>query len=103
MMEIITDNGLPFDSDREIENAFSSKRWDEARYLIETALADMPAGWSPLIETDKDIEGAFWKLEEFQAYSQQHFKPQGKSIIWWPPSYSKRWWQLAVINRHQEK
>lgn len=100
---VMTGTGF-FDGESVIEDAFRHERWDEARCLIESALAAMPVGWSPLTETDRFINGAFWDRGEFLAYS-RHVRDHGevKSINWIGPSYSKRWWQLAVINRMQRK
>jgi len=105
----MTDKGL-FDSEPAIEEAFSHKRWDEARCLVETDLAAIPDGWSPLADFEPDgergrvIRGSFWDPGEFQAYL-LHVRGLGgsTSVYWMGPSYSQRWWQLAVVNREEGK
>jgi hypothetical protein len=85
-----------------IDDAISNKRWPKARILIEKALAPMPPDWQPLIETDDWVSGAFWDSSEFSAYSKRFGPPRDKSIMWIGPSYSRLWWQLAVINSSED-
>ncbi len=102
-MGIMASNSSPFDSDPEIENAHCSERSDEAKRLIETVLAAMPKGWSPLSEGNRGIDGTFWDEDEFRAYSEHcHSLGESRTIFWMGPSYSKRWWQLAVINKNKQ-
>jgi tetratricopeptide (TPR) repeat protein len=99
-----TDDDLEFDTVQHparIDAALSGKRWDEAQRLIEKALASQPDNWSPLGESDDSIYGSFWDMEEFQAYTR--FRGHEKTICWVSPSYSKLWYQLAVVKSQQKK
>lgn len=104
MLRICVTGRSSFGDDPEIESAFSQKRWDEARRLIEKELAAMPSDWSPLCGKDSFVSGSFWDIEEFSAYS-AHSRVRGETrmIGWISPSFSKRWWQLAVINKEEGK
>lgn len=84
-----------------INDAFDNKRWHQAQELIERALAAMPTDWQPIRKTEAGIEGAFWDAAEFRAFINHHRGAVEDSIFWMKWSYSKLWWQLAVVNRSQ--
>lgn len=69
-------------------------RFREARELLEQAIREMPAGWTPSRDDGKFLTIAFWNEDEFLAHGRSH---AGKSTIWAAPSYSRAWYQLAVV------
>jgi tetratricopeptide (TPR) repeat protein len=84
-----------------INDVFDNKRWDRARPLIEEALARMPENWRPICHTEEGVEGAFWDCDEFMAFIADRDPDKDGSTLWIGTSYSKLWWQLAVVNRSQ--
>lgn len=74
-------------------------RYADAQALLEAAIQTMPAGWTPRWEDDHFLTIAFWDQEEFVAYSQREIemKRLTKSIAWVDASYSRAWYQLAVM------
>jgi tetratricopeptide (TPR) repeat protein len=80
-----------------VSGAMADSRWDDAREILKVALASMPPNWRPLQEDARCVKGAFWDQEEFSAYVSTH-RAKTKRPIWWRgPSYSKMWWQLAIV------
>ena len=84
--------------DEPIVTAMEAQRWDEARALIQEALAAMPADWSPVSEDRHFVRCTFWNHSEFLDYASRHKAAAAKAVMWTWPSYSKLWWQLAVVN-----
>ena len=74
-------------------------RYSEARALLEAAIQDMPVGWTPRREHDQFLIIAFWDQEEFLAHSHREIemKRLTKSIASVDGSYSRAWYQLAVV------
>lgn len=78
-------------------------RYAEAQALLEAAIQAMPAGWTPVREDDRFLTIAFWDKDEFLAHCQHEWKkgPLSKPITWAGGSYSRAWYQLAVVARKQ--
>ena len=78
-------------------------RYAEAQSFLEAAIQAMPAGWTAVWEDDRFLTIAFWDQEEFLAHSQREIKyPRvTKSIAWVDGSYSRAWYQLAVVASKQ--
>lgn len=72
-------------------------RLAEARTVLEAAIRDMPAGWKPSRKDEQQIEIAFWDEEEFLAYLDYHGASLTEMMAWTSESYSKAWYQLAVL------
>lgn len=74
-------------------------RYSEARALLDSAIQQMPAGWKPRKENDRFLAIAFWDQEEFFAHSDREIEMgrSAKSINWVDGSYSRAWYQLAVM------
>jgi tetratricopeptide (TPR) repeat protein len=74
-------------------------QWAAAISLLERAIRDMPKDWKP-VQSDPNIFhaliGAFWDREEFIAYARAK-NSEGYLITWIERSYSKAWYQLALI------
>jgi tetratricopeptide (TPR) repeat protein len=68
----------------------------EAEDLLEKAIAEMPASWSPKIVEGGLVRIAFWNAQEFLAHN-AHESQAGKSTSWESTSYSRAWYQLAQI------
>jgi tetratricopeptide (TPR) repeat protein len=86
-----------------IAAAISQNRNGDARELIKQALAFMPANWKPLDEDEETIRGTFWDRDEFLAFVGIYSDKQ-KTILWTTAvSFSKLWWQLAVMNLSEER
>jgi tetratricopeptide (TPR) repeat protein len=75
----------------------------EAEALLERALQTMPVGWNPIREDGRFLSIAFWSQEEFLAHSNYVIERDGltKSIMWVDCSYSRAWYQLAVVESKQ--
>ncbi|HWB85250.1 MAG TPA: hypothetical protein VG675_13985 [Bryobacteraceae bacterium] len=75
----------------------------EAEALLERALQTMPVGWNPIREDGRFLSIAFWSQEEFLAHSDHAIQRNGltKSIMWVDYSYSRAWYQLAVVESEQ--
>jgi len=86
-----------------IAAAISQNRDSDARDLIERALALMPANWKPLDEDEGTIRGAFWDEDEFLAYVRSQRNDNKKRIVCTTVSFSKLWWQLAMMNISAER
>jgi tetratricopeptide (TPR) repeat protein len=75
----------------------------DAQALLEAAVQEMPAGWSPTQEDGHFLRIAFWNEKEFFAHT--HYvnerKQLTKSISWVYPSYSRGWYQLAIVASKQ--
>jgi tetratricopeptide (TPR) repeat protein len=73
-------------------------RYADARSVLEAAIREMPAGWTPRLEKDESLSIAFWDQNEFFAHSEHQIElgPSTKSIFWVCGSYSKAWYLLAV-------
>lgn len=84
--------------DERIAAVLAEQRWEEAGALIQQALAAMPAGWAPVREDAECVRGAFWNHSEFLAYAGAHKSTADKAVLWVTPSFSKLWWQLAVVH-----
>jgi tetratricopeptide (TPR) repeat protein len=61
--------------------------------FLERALAEMPPGWKPRVETPEQLSIAFWDQRDFLAYI-AHEKPT-KKVIWAVPSYARLCYYLA--------
>ncbi|WP_263366712.1 tetratricopeptide repeat protein [Edaphobacter bradus] len=83
--------------------AIAGHRWSEALELLENALADMPAGWTAAREGEDVLQFAFWDQEEFFAYTGKRASEHGRTLVWIAPSYSKAWWQLAVVCAEEQR
>src|SRR5262249_4435773 len=59
--------------------------------------------WHPIQEHGNHISGTFWDEDEFLAYVARRRLGCGKSILWSSPSYSKMWWQLAIVNSEESR
>jgi len=85
------------------DQVIAERRWSEARELLVKALAGMPPRWKPAQESGNFLKIAFWDEEEFFAYVQNRRSENERSILWTTPSYSKAWWQLAVVTAEEER
>lgn len=85
------------------DEAIAEGGWSEAREVLENVLAGMPPGWKPAQARRDFLNIAFWDEEEFFAYVRNQRPESQKSIAWTPPSYSKAWWQLAVVAVKEER
>jgi tetratricopeptide (TPR) repeat protein len=73
------------------------KRLDEAKALLEQALAERPADWRPVRTDGEDESCYFWDMEEFLAYC-AGTRPEGKGrVVWVHGSYSRACYLLAYI------
>ena len=83
------------------DELMSSRQWATARSLLEGAVRGMPEGWRPVSDDSelfRALNCAFWDIEEFMAYVGAK-RTEVKSLVKWiPVSYSKAWFQLAVIS-----
>jgi tetratricopeptide (TPR) repeat protein len=91
------------DVDHLVAEAIGEGRWEDARAMLQTALASIPSDWRALEEDNGRVRGAFWDQEEFLAFVTRHREEYKTPIVWIGPSYSKMWWQLAVVNGEQER
>ena len=75
----------------------------DAQALLDAAIQAMPAGWTPTREDERFLSVAFWDQEEFLAHSHHQIerKQLTKSIAWVDGSYSRAWYQLAVVASKQ--
>ena len=89
----------------QIETAIESERWEDARIAIEESLAVMPSDWKPMQRGDVDestLICSFWDNAEYMSFLANRRQQDGEmSVMWDDVSYSKRWWQLALVNRKQ--
>jgi hypothetical protein len=70
------------DFDRRATQLIVEGRLDEARILLEAAIHDMPAGWTPVREDATSLTISFWDRDEFFAYISEHKSGFSKSIFW---------------------
>jgi tetratricopeptide (TPR) repeat protein len=84
---------------RQADELIVDGRYADARALLEAAIQEMPTGWTPRQENDQFLSIAFWDQEEFLAHSHREIemKRLTKSIAWVDGSYSRAWYQLAVV------
>lgn len=88
---------------RRADHLIVKGRYAEAEAVLDGALQAMPRGWSPIREDDRFFFVAFWSQEEFLAHS-HHVNRRNeltKSILWVDYSYSRAWYQLAVVKSKQ--
>ncbi|MBM3749503.1 MAG: tetratricopeptide repeat protein [Acidobacteria bacterium] len=72
------------------------KRLDEAKALLEQALAEKPADWRPVL-ADEDEEVVYcWDMQEFLACCAESRKDDGR-VVWVHGSYSRACYLLAYI------
>ncbi|MCZ2146224.1 MAG: tetratricopeptide repeat protein [Bryobacterales bacterium] len=78
-------------------------RYAEAQVLLDAAIQAMPAGWTPRQEDKRFVRIAFWDQEEFLAHGHRviGMNRLTKSIVWVEGSYSRAWYQLAVVASKQ--
>lgn len=91
------------DFNRRIDALIIEGRWAEARALLEPALRDMPRDWKAFRENEEELTIAFWDEEEFLAYCDHHAARLNKTTLWVQGSYSRAWYQLAVVESRQER
>ena len=92
----------PTSKSAQIEAAIQSEHWENARVAIEETLSAMPADWKPIRPNGDSLVCSFWDNEEFLSFVTHHRRSGSKmSILWAGQSYSKLWWQLALVNRKQ--
>jgi tetratricopeptide (TPR) repeat protein len=91
------------DFNQEADELIAEGRLAEARTMLETVIREMPTGWKPCRDDGRSLSIAFWDQEEFLAYVQRHGSQSAKRIYWVPGSYSKAWYQLAVIAIEEER
>jgi tetratricopeptide (TPR) repeat protein len=73
------------------------RRLDEAKALLEQALAEKPADWRPMQSDGEDESCYFWDMAEFLAYCALA-RPEGKGrVVWVHGSYSRACYLLAYI------
>jgi tetratricopeptide (TPR) repeat protein len=77
-------------------------RYAEAQALLEAALRAMPSGWTPRRNEGEFLTIAFWDQKEFLAYSHHEAKRLTKSIMWLNESYSRAWYQMALVHSKQD-
>lgn len=78
-------------------------RYADARSLLEAAIQEMPENWNPTREDARFLTIAFWDQEEFLAYSHDQMDRLTKSIAWVEGSYSRAWYQLAVLANKEKR
>ena len=81
------------------DQLMSESQWAAARSLLEEAIREMPRDWKPVRDdpvTFHARSGAFWDREEFLAYVGAK-RTEGYLDKWIAESYSKAWYQLAMI------
>lgn len=62
----------------------------------------MPVDWKPLRQEGGSLVCSFWDNEEFLSFvSYERRSDSEKRIVWAGKTYSKLWWELAVVNRKQ--
>jgi hypothetical protein len=78
-------------------------RYAEAEAVLEAALRAMPAHWAPRSGDKEFLTLASWSWEEFVAHSDYLGKRSSltKPIGWVDSSYSRAWYQLAVVESEQ--
>lgn len=71
-------------------------RLDEAKTLLEQALAEKPADWRPVRTDGEDESRYFWDMAEFLAYCAEAPEKEGR-VFWLHGSYSRACYLLAYI------
>src|SRR5436305_1569216 len=84
------------------EKVILDGHYAEARTLLEAAIQKMPPGWTPRREDGNSLTIAFWYQAEFIAYSFREGERVTKTIIWAAESYSRAWYQLAIVASKQK-
>jgi tetratricopeptide (TPR) repeat protein len=77
-------------------------RYAEAQVLLEATLRAMPSGWTPRRNEGEFLTIAFWDQREFLAFSHHEAKRLMKSIMWLNESYSRAWYQMAIVHSKQD-
>ena len=90
------------DFNKRADELIADGRFAEARTILETAIRDIPPGWKPSQDDGRSLKIAFWDQEEFLAYVGNQRGHLTKSVFWVCGSYSKAWYQLAVVATEQE-
>ena len=85
------------DFNKRAEELIAAGRLPEARAMLETAVREMLPDWRPRCDTGKAVVIAFWSLEEFLAFIDNQTEESDKPTFWTGDSYSRAWYQLAVI------
>ena len=85
------------DFNKRAEELIAAGRLLEARAMLETAVREMLPDWRPRCDTGKAVVIAFWSLEEFLAFIDNQTEESDKPTFWTGDSYSRAWYQLAVI------
>ncbi len=75
-------------------------RLEEARAVLEAALAMQPPGWRPIQEISDEVVICCWYPDEFVSYCAAH---PGKKVRWVAGSYSQAYYWLAHIAVEQEQ
>jgi len=90
---------------RRAEELIVDGRYSDARTLLEAAIQQMPTGWTPKREDGQFVTIAFWDQEEFLAHSRRELemKRLTKSVAWVDGSYSRAWYQLAVVASKEKR
>lgn len=103
--EAVRDNRLIMEPDfnRLADEMICAGSYAKARTLLEAALREIPVGWSPRNEDDRSLRIAFWDEEEFFAYCDRQGDSSEQLVLWIKGSYSKAWYQLAIIASEQEE
>jgi len=93
------DNRFDMDTDfnRHADELIAKGQFAKARALLEAAIRDMPANWKPCRDDGRFLSITFWDQDEFLAHADHQGKALTKSIFWVQGSYSKAWYQLAVV------
>ncbi len=74
-------------------------RHAEAEALLREVVVETPEGWKPMRIDDGVVSYAAWDLEEFvRARKSGAFGDQ--TLEWSQPSYSRAWYLLAMVARH---
>jgi tetratricopeptide (TPR) repeat protein len=82
------------------EQLISKRQWVAARSLLEEAIRQMPMDWKPVQNDSVTFRAricACWDKEEFLAYVGAKRAEGDLDNKWIAESYSKAWFQLAVI------
>jgi tetratricopeptide (TPR) repeat protein len=85
------------DFNRRADALIAKGQFAKARALLEAAIREMPAGWKPCRDDGQFLSITFWDQDEFLAHADHQGKGLTKSIFWVLGSYSKAWYQLAVV------
>jgi tetratricopeptide (TPR) repeat protein len=80
-------------------------RYADARALLDAAIREMPTGWTPRRGEGRPPAIAFWDMAEFLAYSCRETGTERSAgpITWVEGSYSRAWYQLAVVASEEKR